>query len=89
MGHRNRSAGFATGAPVLAALLAFTLLFAATPAAAQFNVRLQVPYHSQIPPGDPNVPAFWPWTEPGNAAIPNGYCTNACLDMLFNYATNN
>jgi hypothetical protein len=83
MGHRNRAS-----AALLATLLCFALLLAAAPAGAQLNVRLQVPYHSQIPPGDPNVPALWPWTEPGNAAIPNGYCTCACLDMLFNYATN-
>jgi hypothetical protein len=70
----------------LIAILASAATLVALPAVAQqINVRLQVPYHSQIPPGDPNVPAFWPWTEPGNAAIPNGYCTNACLDMLFNY----
>jgi hypothetical protein len=84
MGHRNRAS-----AALSAALLCFALLLAAAPAAAQVNVRLQVAYHSQIPPGDPNVPANWPWAEPGNPALPNGYCTCACLDMLFNYATSN
>ena len=70
---------------MLLSLMCIALLSAV--AGAQQIVRIPVPYHSQIPPGDPNVPANWPWTEPGNAAIPNGYCTCACLDMLFNYWT--
>ncbi|MBD3348094.1 MAG: T9SS type A sorting domain-containing protein [Candidatus Eisenbacteria bacterium] len=42
-----------------------------------------VPYHSQIPAnGDSigNLPG-----EPGNDPIPNGFCTCACMEMLFNY----
>jgi len=89
MGCRHHASAAAFVAPTaLAALLAASLL-AAAPAAAQFNIRLPVRYHSQIPPNDPNVPVNWQWTEPGNAAIPNGYCTNACLDMLFNYLMQN
>ena len=84
MGHRKRAS-----AALVPALVTLALLLAAAPAVAQVNIRLQVTYHSQIPPGDPNIPALWPWSEPGDPALPNGYCTCACLDMLFNYATSN
>jgi hypothetical protein len=67
---------------VLACLLLLPLVGRAQPQ--QFI--LIVPYHSQVPPGDPD-PAYngWPWPEPGNANTPNGFCTCACIDMLFNY----
>jgi hypothetical protein len=42
--------------------------------------QLPVPYHSQIPQWQ------WPaWGEPGNPRYPNGWCTVACLDMIFDY----
>lgn len=47
--------------------------------------RLAVPYHSQVPAGTPGYPQNWPFFEPGNPAVPNGWCTVACIDMLFNY----
>jgi hypothetical protein len=67
-------------------LLVVSLLVPAL-ADAQQVVKIQVPYHSQIPPNDPVIPANWQYAEPGNAPIPNGFCTCACLDMLFNYYT--
>lgn len=72
-----------------AALLALTLLLPAASEAQPIFWKNVVPYHSQIPPGDPNVPANWPFSEPGNAVIPNGFCTLACLDMLWNDHTGN
>jgi hypothetical protein len=69
-----------------AALLALLLsLGGVATASAQLLVQMAVAYHSQIPVGDPNLPPNWPFGEPGNPAMPNGYCTVACIDMLFNY----
>ncbi len=64
--------------------LLLAVLLLPTPSDAQQVVRLPVPYHSQLPPNDPLKPN-WVWAEPGNAPIPNGFCTCACLDMLFNH----
>ena len=61
------------------------VLFGAAAAFAQGLVQLAVPYHSQIPSGDPSLPLNWPFGEPGNPVMPNGYCTIACIDALFNY----
>ena len=70
--------------PLLLLLIILPLWFQL--AGAQQVVRLWVPYHSQIPPNDPAIQGiFFPWTEPGNANLRNGFCTCACIDMLFNY----
>jgi hypothetical protein len=76
--------------PLLAVAVLLALSLAIPPAlsSAQQVVRLPVPYHSQIPPGDPNIGPGFIWTEPGNAVIPNGFCTVACIDMLMNYWSN-
>lgn len=83
----SRTRACARVGTLLVPLLLLSFLVLPTTTDAQQIVRLPVGYHSQIPPNDPNIPANWPWAEPGNAPIPNGYCTCACLDMLFNYAT--
>jgi hypothetical protein len=54
-------------------------------ASAQLPVSIVVPYHSQVPPNTNGYPQNWPFFEPGNPAMPNGYCTIACIDMLFNF----
>lgn len=63
-------------------LLPLIIVTSAT-AAAQQTHMIVVPFHSQLPQGDPklgNLPA-----EPGNAVTPNGFCTCACVEMLFHY----
>lgn len=72
--------------PLCLTLLLFTSLALATAAQAQGN-KIWVPYHSQLPCNDPLKPN-WRWAEPGNLAIPNGYCTCACIEMLFDYWMN-
>jgi hypothetical protein len=67
---------------VLAVLIiSFSLLtFLPTRVMSQQVFQLAVPYHSQIPQWQ------WPaWGEPGNPRYPNGWCTVACLDMIFDY----
>jgi hypothetical protein len=67
-------------------ILACTLLLTIAGQAQSQQVFLFVPYHSQVPPNDPD-PAYanWFWPEPGNANTPNGFCTCACVEMLFDY----
>ncbi len=45
--------------------------------------KLNLNYHSQIPQG--NGAGQVPWGEPGNPALPNHWCTVACLDMIFDF----
>lgn len=86
MAGRTRIGLRAGGWLAVSLLLSLTIL--PTETDAQPLVRLGVVYHSQVPPGDPNVPGNWPWTEPGNGQMPNGFCTNACIDMLFSFYEN-
>ena len=78
-----------TGRKAVLLLLAPLLAIAITaePSHSQLIVKYYVPYHSQIPCNDP-VAGGWRYPEPGNNAIPNGYCTCACLEMLFDYWAN-
>jgi hypothetical protein len=79
---RGRTVGRSLWPAVIVASLS---LFAAPAACAQVFVQLFINYHSQIPAGDPSLPPNWPFGEPNNPAMPNGFCTVACIDMLFNY----
>ncbi len=66
----------------LPVLLVPLFLLAAT-AAAQLSHMIVVPYHSQLPQNDPKLGNLPP--EPGNAVTPNGFCTCACMEMVFHY----
>jgi hypothetical protein len=68
------------------AVVSIVLVSLAAVAHAQGN-KIWVPYHSQIPCNDPVKPN-WRWAEPGNGPIQNGYCTCACIEMLFDYWMN-
>jgi hypothetical protein len=72
--------------PLCFLLLLFVSFGAATSVSAQGN-KIWVPYHSQLSCFDPRKP-LWCYAEPGNAQVPNGYCTCACVEMLFDYWMN-
>jgi hypothetical protein len=66
-------------------IVSFSLpIFLPTPVTAQpASFQIILNYHSQIPKSEWNA-----WGEPGNPpydSIGNGWCTVACLDMIFDY----
>jgi hypothetical protein len=79
----SRSRGRTGGAGRWVLALSVITLLVAAPADAQMH-KFFVPYHSQLPCNDPVRPN-WKYAEPGDGPIPNGFCTCACLDMMFDY----
>ncbi len=69
---------------VAGVLVCFLLMPLAGQAQPQ-QAMLFVPYHSQVPPGTAGYPQNWPFFEPGNPPTANGFCTCACVEMLFDY----